>query len=64
MKAPGYYSFGFNDEVCPPTSVCSAFNSIIVPKTIFIAKETGHNNPVKEQFTKSDEFLIKMLIKN
>ena len=64
IKAPGYYSFGFNDEVCPPTSVCSAFNSIIVPKTIFIAKETGHNNPVKEQFTKSDEFLIKMLIKN
>ncbi len=41
-KTPGYYSWGYNDNVCPPTSVFAAFNVITAPKQSFIAHETGH----------------------
>jgi len=42
VKAEGYYSWGFNDNVCPPTSMYSAFNVITAPKQLFLAPETGH----------------------
>jgi cephalosporin-C deacetylase-like acetyl esterase len=42
IKVPGFYSWGFNDETCPPTSIYSAFNVIQAPKKIFLALETGH----------------------
>ena len=60
LKIPGFYSFGYNDVVCPPTSVYSAYNSIEAPKTIFIVKETGHT-PVPEQNMKANEFLFEKL---
>ena len=60
LKVPGFYSFGFNDKTCPPTSIYSAYNSITAPKTLFIVKETGHNT-VPEQYTKSNEFIFKLI---
>lgn len=42
ITIPGYYSFGFNDETCPPTTMFAAYNQINAPKELFIAKETGH----------------------
>jgi cephalosporin-C deacetylase-like acetyl esterase len=42
ITAPGYYSWGFNDVVCPPTSMYSAYNVITAPKEINIFQETGH----------------------
>jgi cephalosporin-C deacetylase-like acetyl esterase len=42
IKIPGIYSWGYNDEVCPPTSIYSSFNSISAPKEKFITKESGH----------------------
>lgn len=42
IKVPGYYSFGYNDMVCPPTSVFSALNTIKAPKSIQIYEDTGH----------------------
>ena len=42
LKAPGIYSWGFNDEVCPPTSMYAAYNVITAPKELFIVPETGH----------------------
>lgn len=42
LKVPGLYSFGYNDIVCPPTSMYASFNSITAPKDIKIWKETGH----------------------
>jgi cephalosporin-C deacetylase len=42
LKVPGMYSWGFNDETCPPTSMFAAYNVISAPKTLFIAQETGH----------------------
>lgn len=42
LKTPGYYSLGYNDEVCPPTSMFAAYNQIGAPKEIFVVPETGH----------------------
>ncbi len=42
LKIPGFYALGFNDEVCPPTSMFAAYNSISAPKTLDLYLETGH----------------------
>lgn len=42
LKVPGMYSMGFNDEVCPPTSMYAAYNVISAPKELFLVPETGH----------------------
>lgn len=42
VKAEGYYSWGFNDNVCPPTSMYAAYNVITAPKKLYLALETGH----------------------
>lgn len=42
LKVPGMYSWGFNDETCPPTSMYAAYNVISAPKDLMIALETGH----------------------
>jgi cephalosporin-C deacetylase len=42
IKVPGYYAFGYNDMVCPPTSVYSALNTINATKNISISEDTGH----------------------
>lgn len=38
----GIYSWGFNDEVCPPTSMYAAYNVITAPKSLYLSVETGH----------------------
>ena len=42
LKVPGFYSWGFNDETCPPTSMYSAYNVITAPKELYLDLETGH----------------------
>ncbi|HNV31034.1 MAG TPA: acetylxylan esterase, partial [Cyclobacteriaceae bacterium] len=42
LKVPGMYSWGYNDETCPPTSMYAAYNVITAPKTLYLALETGH----------------------
>jgi cephalosporin-C deacetylase len=42
VKVPGFYSWGFNDETCPPTSMYAAYNMIKAPKELFIEKDAGH----------------------
>jgi cephalosporin-C deacetylase-like acetyl esterase len=44
LKVPGIYSWGFNDEVCPPTSIYAAYNVITAPKTLLLGLEMGHGN--------------------
>jgi cephalosporin-C deacetylase-like acetyl esterase len=43
VKIPGFYAWGFNDEVCPPTSIYAAYNNITAPKELMITKEMGHS---------------------
>ncbi|MDH6304338.1 cephalosporin-C deacetylase [Parabacteroides sp. PF5-5] len=42
VKVPGWYSWGFNDTVCPPTSMHAAYNVIPGAKELVLFLETGH----------------------
>lgn len=42
IQVPGWYSWGWNDEVCPPTSMHAAYNSLNAPKEFHPYLETGH----------------------
>ena len=42
ITAPGWFSWGYNDEVCPPTSMYAAYNIITAKKELHPYLETGH----------------------
>lgn len=42
ISVPGIYCFGYNDNVCPPTSIYAAYNQINAPKTILISHDSRH----------------------
>ncbi|MDR3194039.1 MAG: acetylxylan esterase [Tannerella sp.] len=42
VKAKGMYSWGYNDVVCPPTSMYAAYNVIPGPKELKVYLPTGH----------------------
>ncbi|MDR3220163.1 MAG: acetylxylan esterase [Dysgonamonadaceae bacterium] len=42
VKAPGWYSWGFNDTTCPPTSMNAAYNVIPGEKELKVYLNTGH----------------------
>ncbi len=60
LKIPGLYSWGFNDETCPPTSMYAAYNVIAAPKELYLALETGHWT-YPEQREKSSAWLVEKL---
>jgi len=60
VKIPGQYSWGFNDETCPPTSMYAAYNTITAPKSLFLALDTGHWT-YPEQRDMMNEWLLKQL---
>ncbi|MBM3852235.1 MAG: acetylxylan esterase [Verrucomicrobia bacterium] len=43
-KAPGFFTIGFIDTTCPPTSVYAAYNALRSPKDIFHDIAAGHTN--------------------
>jgi cephalosporin-C deacetylase len=61
IKVPGFYSWGYNDLSCPPTSMYSAFNVINAPKELFLVQETGHWT-YPEQIDKGCQWLLEKLI--
>jgi cephalosporin-C deacetylase len=63
LQTPGFYTWGFNDETCPPTSYYSAYNEIKAPKEVFIVPETGHWT-YPEQGRKIEDWLFGKLGKN
>ena len=42
IKVPGFYSYGYNDNTCPPTTVTAALNLLTVPKTIVVTPVSAH----------------------
>ena len=60
LKVPGIYTWGFNDEVCPPTSMYAAYNVITAPKSLYLALETGHWT-FPEQNEKINNWLLQKL---
>jgi len=60
IKAPGFYSWGFNDTTCPPTSMYSAYNVISAAKELIVFQDTGHWR-YPEQADQGEVWLLKKL---
>ena len=60
LTVPGFYSWGYNDVTCPPTSMYAAYNVITAPKTLFLSEETGHWT-FPEQWSNATDFALKQL---
>jgi cephalosporin-C deacetylase len=56
LTAPGFYSWGFNDETCPPTSTYATYNVITAPKRLILAYDTGHRT-TQEQVDEGNDWL-------
>ena len=63
VKVPGWYSWGYNDNVCPPTSAYAAYNVIPGKKELHIFQETQHW-AFPEQNELKNVWLYTMLGKN
>lgn len=48
VRVPGYYNWGYNDEVCPPTAAYAAYNQVTAPKTLGITLELGHTYTMEQ----------------
>jgi cephalosporin-C deacetylase len=60
LRVPGWYAWGYNDEVCPPTTAYAVYNNISSPKELLITKESGHwMTPLQAE--KLTEWLLKVL---
>jgi len=62
VKVPGFYSWGYNDETCPPTSYYAAYNVIEAPRELYLVQETGHWT-YPEQQTQVEAWLVKQLLR-
>jgi cephalosporin-C deacetylase len=60
LKIPGLYSWGFNDETCPPTSMYASYNVITAPKSLLLGLEMGHANSA-EQTERLNSWIEKFL---
>ena len=60
LKVPGWYTWGFNDNICPPTSMYAAYNSIVAPKELHKFLEIGHWT-YSEQWEDATNWLLKKL---
>ena len=60
LKVPGFYIWGYNDDVCPPTSTYAAFNVISAPKTLGLSLELGHSY-TPEQFEATNAWVLRTL---
>jgi cephalosporin-C deacetylase-like acetyl esterase len=60
LSIPGLYTWGYNDVVCTPTSMYSAYNVITSPKELQLFLETGHWT-YPEEIEAVNRWLIKQL---
>ncbi len=42
IKCKGWFSFGYNDEVVPPTTAFATYNTVTAPKELHPYQQTGH----------------------
>ncbi|MBO0933135.1 acetylxylan esterase [Fibrella aquatilis] len=62
VRVPGRYTWGFNDETCPPTSMYAAYNGISAPKTLELFRDQGHWT-YPEQSERMNAWLLEQLKK-
>ena len=58
LTVPGFYSWGYNDETCPTTSLFAVYNTITAPKELLLALETGHRT-TPEQYAATNAWLYR-----
>lgn len=64
ITARGWFSFGYNDEVVPPTSSYGTYNIVTAPKQLSVYQMTGHYW-YQEQWDEWENWLLEqMKIKN
>lgn len=61
VKVPGWYSWGYNDNVCPPTSMHAVYNVVTAPKELHLFPETQHWTFPEQQEQKNDWLLNHLL---
>jgi cephalosporin-C deacetylase-like acetyl esterase len=59
-KQKGWFSFGYNDDVVPPTSAWATYNTITGPKEISLYQQTAHFW-YQEQWDEWEAWLLKEL---
>jgi len=60
VNVPGWYSWGYNDNVCPPTSMHAAYNVIPGEKELHIFQETQHWTFPEQQELKNEWLFDKL----
>lgn len=62
VNVQGWYSWGYNDNICPPTSMYAAYNVIKAKKELHIFQEAQHWT-FPEQIEMKNGWLVKQLQK-
>ncbi len=62
VKAEGLYTWGYNDNVCPPTSTYAAYNVITAPKKLELFLDTRHWT-YPEQREMRNRWIVEKLLK-
>jgi cephalosporin-C deacetylase-like acetyl esterase len=60
IKAPGCFTWGYNDTTCPPTTMYSAYNVIRAEKVLMLFTETAHWH-FPEQMEAVEEWVLQKL---
>ncbi|MBP3243854.1 MAG: acetylxylan esterase [Bacteroidaceae bacterium] len=60
IKVPGWFSFGYNDDVVAPTSMFAAYNTVSAPKEFKPYLQTGHYW-YQEQYDEWNEWMWKQM---
>ena len=42
VSVPGFYTFGYNDMTCPPTTTMAVYNVVEAPKELMVCETTEH----------------------
>lgn len=60
ITCPGWFSFGYNDDVVPPTAAYATYNVVTAPKTLSIYQMTAHFW-FQEQWDEWENWLLKQM---
>lgn len=60
VNVPGWYSFGYNDEIVPPNSSYGTYNIVTAKKTLSVYPRTGHYW-YQEQWDEWMDFIFKQM---
>lgn len=60
VKVPGWYSWGYNDNVCPPVSMYAAYNVLPAQKELHLFQKTQHWTYPEQQELKNQWLFAKL----